>query len=104
MGWETFKPFRSLQLQPVGAGILTQGSKNKHPSAQGVTVSVLMCWSTLYGKIQPQDEEQWQVPWQGMPMELISNGFVLLSPQGWAAVVLGGGEEATSIPLTASLD
>lgn len=58
----------------------------------------------LHVLIQPQDEEQWQVPWQGMLMELTSNGFVLCSLQGWAVVVLGGGEEATSIPLTASLD
>lgn len=54
MGWETFKPFRSLQLQSVDAGILTQGSKDKFPSAQGVPVSVPMCWSTLTGWPSPR--------------------------------------------------
>lgn len=98
MGWETFKPFRSLQLQPVDAGILTQGSKNKHPSAQGVTVSVLMCWSTLYGMIQPQDEEQWQVPWQGMLME---HGLSSPHPkdgQQWSWVVVRKPSPSLSLP------
>lgn len=47
MWWEPFKPFRSLQLQPVDAGILTRGSKDNLPSTHGVAVSDPMCWSTL---------------------------------------------------------
>jgi len=62
------------------------------------------------GTIQPQDEEQRQVPClprarNGMLVQLVSNGFVLSSPQGWTMVVSGGGgEEATSFSLNTSPD